>query len=210
MHEISHYRFKHNFIKLVMELICAIFWWNPLFKKLSSELSHIMELQSDRTVCLNLNYNQKKEYLQAIAKVAGNIKNRSVTSPGLCSILEENSGENLLQRFKMIAENNYKNRKKLDVIIIPLVIAIFLISYSFVPQPFSEPTPEEMDSGEIDITTNAADNEECFIIKSGNGYDLYTPSGKFQGGIAPGNLPYLDGIKIYENKEEAKKERKVQ
>ena len=123
-----------------MELICAVFWWNPLFKKLSSELSYIMELQSDKAVCLNLDHNQKKEYLQAMAKVAVNIKNRSVTPPCLCSILEENSGETLLQRFKMIAENSYQTRKKLDIIVIP----------------------------------------------------------------------HLEGIKIYENKEEAKKERKLQ
>ena len=140
IHEISHYRFKHHFIKLIMELICAVFWWNPLFKKLSSELSYIMELQSDKAVCLNLDHNQKKEYLQAMAKVALNIKNRNVIPPCLCSILEENSGENLLQRFKMIAENSYQTRKKLDIIVIP----------------------------------------------------------------------HLEGIKIYENKEEAKKERKVQ
>ncbi len=213
MHEISHYRFKHHFIKIVMELICAVFWWNPLFKKLSSELSHIMELQSDKAVCLNLDHNQKKEYLQAMAKVAVNIKNRSVTPPCLCSILEENSGENLLQRFKMIAENNYQTRKKLDIITIPLVIAIFLLSYSFVCQPFSEPTPEDMESSEVNTsadTSNAIDAAECFIAKSGNGYGLYTSSGRFLGGITPGNLPYLEGIKIYENKEEAKKERKLQ
>jgi len=213
MHEISHYRFKHHFIKLIMELICAVFWWNPLFKKLSSELSHIMELQSDKAVCLNLDHNQKKEYLHAMAKVAVNIKNRSVTPPCLCSILEENSGENLLQRFKMIAGNNYQTRKKLDIITIPLVIAIFLLSYSFVCQPFSEPTPEDMESSEVNTsadTSNAIDAAECFIAKSGNGYDLYTSSGRFLGGITPGNLPYLEGIKIYENKEEAKKERKVQ
>jgi len=210
MHEISHYRFKHHFIKLIMELICAVFWWNPLFKKLSSELSYIMELQSDKAVCLNLDHNQKKEYLQAMAKVALNIKNRNVIPPYLCSILEENSGENLLQRFKMIAENSYQTRKKLDIIVIPLVIATFLLSYSFVCQPFSEPSPEDMESDGIAITKNASNAEECFIIKSGNGYDLYTPSGKLQGGIMPGDLPYLEGIKIYENKEEAKKERKVQ
>ena len=207
MHEISHYRYKHQFIKLIMELICTIFWWNPLFKKLSSELSHAMELQSDRAVCLSLNHKQKKEYLQAIAKVAGNTKNKSTAPSCLCSILEKDDGKNLLQRFRMIAENKYQNRKKLDIIIIPLIIALFFLSYSYVPQPFSEPSPENMESGEADTSIAGKDIDEFFIIKTDNGYDLYSYPGKFHGGITPGNLPYLDGIKIYENKKEALKER---
>ncbi len=205
MHEISHYKYKHQFIKLIMEFICAIFWWNPLFKKLSSELSHAMELQSDKAVCLNLNHKQKKEYLQAIAKVAGNTKNKNLTPPCLCSILEKDDGKNLLQRFRMITENNYHTRKKLDIIIIPLIISLFLLSYLFIFQPFSEPTLNDIENGEIDLSTDTTDNEECFIIKSDNEYNLYNSSGELLGGVIPGNLHYLDGIKIYENKEEANK-----
>ena len=209
MHEISHYKYKHQFIKLIMELICTIFWWNPLFKKLSSELSHAMELQSDRAVCLSLNHKQKKEYLQAIAKVAGNTKNKNLTPPCLCSILEKDDGKNLLQRFRMITENNYHTRKKLDIIIIPLIISLFLLSYLFIFQPFSEPTLNDIENGEIDLSTDTTDNEECFIIKSDNEYNLYNSSGELLGGVIPGNLHYLDGIKIYENKEEANKERNL-
>lgn len=209
MHEISHYKYKHQFIKLIMEFMCAIFWWNPLFKKLSSELSHAMELQSDKAVCLNLNHKQKKEYLQAIAKVAGNTKNKNLTPPCLCSILEKDDGKNLLQRFRMITENNYHTRKKLDIIIIPLIISLFLLSYLFIFQPFSEPTLNDIENGEIDLSTDTTDNEECFIIKSDNEYNLYNSSGELLGGVIPGNLHYLDGIKIYENKEEANKERNL-
>lgn len=209
MHEISHYKYKHQFIKLIMEFICAIFWWNPLFKKLSSELSHAMELQSDKAVCLNLNHKQKKEYLQAIAKVAGNTKNKNLTPPCLCSILEKDDGKNLLQRFRMITENNYHTRKKLDIIIIPLIISLFLLSYLFIFQPFSEPTLNDIENGEIDLSTDTTDNEECFIIKSDNEYNLYNSSGELLGGVIPGNLHYLDGIKIYENKEEANKKRNL-
>ena len=209
MHEISHYKYKHQFIKLIMEFICAVFWWNPLFKKLSSELSHAMELQSDKAVCLNLNHKQKKEYLQAIAKVAGNTKNKNLTPPCLCSILEKDDGKNLLQRFRMITENNYHTRKKLDIIIIPLIISLFLLSYLFIFQPFSEPTLNDIENGEIDLSTDTTDNEECFIIKSDNEYNLYNSSGELLGGVIPGNLHYLDGIKIYENKEEANKERNL-
>ncbi len=102
---------------------------------------------------------------------------------------------------------NNKTKQKLDIIIIPLIIALFFLSYSYVPQPFSEPSPENMESGEADTSIAGKDIDEFFIIKTDNGYDLYSYPGKFHGGITPGNLPYLDGIKIYENKKEALKER---
>ncbi len=208
MHEIAHYRFKHNFIKLIMEFICAVFWWNPLFKKLYSELSHTMELQADREVCLNLRNSQKKEYLQAIAKVAAaNIKTPNIIPSCSSSILDNNDNKKLIQRFKMITENRHKSCKKKHLIFIPLIIAAFLLSYSIVFQPYNEPPNKDMKEGMavIHIDKNTLPVSGFYIIKVDNGYDLYGPDG-FLSGITPGNLPYLKGIKVYQDREEAKKE----
>lgn len=210
IHEISHYKSRHCFIKLVMEFICAIFWWNPLFMKLSSELSHAMELQSDKDVCLNLTHSQTKEYMEGITKIIRNTNKKNIKPPCSCSVLEEDSNEKLMQRFRMIAENRYQNKKKLDLIAIPLAIAVFLLSYLFIFQPFSEPTFEDMRDGSVaDISGYETEEGEEYLIKVDNGYDLYSPSGKFIGGVDPNDLPYIGYIKIYESKEEAEKERKT-
>lgn len=210
IHEISHYKYRHCFVKLVMKFICAIFWWNPLFMKLSSELSHAMELQSDKNVCLNLTHIQTKEYMESITKIIKNANKKNMTPPCSCSVLEENSPEKLMQRFRMIAENRYQNKKKLDLITIPLVIAIFVLSYSFVLFPFSEPTYKAMQDGPVaDMNGYETEEGDCYLIKSDNEYELYSPSGKYIDIIIPDDLHYLGYMDIYRSKEEAEKERSV-
>lgn len=210
IHEISHYKYRHCFIKIVMEFICAVFWWNPLFTKLSSELSHAMELQSDKDVCLILTHSQTKEYMESIIKIIKNTNKENITPPCSCSVLEEDSNEKLMQRFRMIAENRYQNKKKIDLIAIPLVIIIFMLSYSFVLCPFSKPTYKDMQDGPV-AGINGYETEEgdCYLIKSDNEYELYSPSGKYIDIIIPDDLHYLGYMDIYESKEEAEKERKI-
>lgn len=210
IHEISHYKYRHCFVKLIMGFICAIFWWNPLFIKLSSELSHAMELQSDKDVYLNLNNSQTTEYLKVITKVIKNTNGKNTPPPCSCSILEEDNSEKLIQRFKMITENKYQNKKKLDLITVPLIITIFLLSYSFVIFPFSEPTYKDMMDDSI-VVTNQYEPEyvEVYLVKTNNGYDLYNSFGKYIDSISPEDLSYLEDIKIYESKEAAEKEMKI-
>lgn len=54
IHEIAHYKHKHYFIKLVTGFVYICFWWNPLFRDLSSEMEHVLEMHSDKTVCKTL------------------------------------------------------------------------------------------------------------------------------------------------------------
>lgn len=172
IHESTHYKYKHHLIKLVTEFICVCFWWNPLFQQLSSEIAHALEMHSDKIVSSRLNQKQQKKYLSGITKVVKNINNRKSASAFSCSLVEEKNEEKLQQRFKMMLENNYQNKKKYNVIVIPFVLSVFLLSYSFVLQPYSEPTLAAY--GETDTSLS-----DYYFIETEEGYDLYDATNQF-------------------------------
>lgn len=219
IHEISHYKYKHQLIKFIAELIYILFWWNPFQKKLCAEISNAIEMHSDKTVCSRLNHQQQMQYLQGIFKVIEKAANRPITQPYSCSLIEETDNNILIQRFKMILNGNYKGKKKLDFIMLPVILAVFLLSYAVVFQPYSEPNLEDY-AGDIYIITGPNGNieriidesaeeepnilEPDYLIKAKHGYDVYDAANNF---ICTAD--YIDetlrGLKIYNNKEEAKR-----
>ena len=40
LHECMHYLHKDLWVKLLIEIICAIYWWNPLIYLLKYNISH--------------------------------------------------------------------------------------------------------------------------------------------------------------------------
>ena len=194
MHECTHYTCRHHFIKLITEFICACFWWNPLFKKLSSEITHALEMHSDKIVCSKLSRKQQKNYLTGIIKVIKNTKNPQSVPTFSCSLLKEKNGEKLQQRFNMILENSYQAKRKFHPAITSFMLSVFLLSYAFVFQPFSEPTLTDL--GEMDNS-----NSDYYFIESKGGYDLYNCENQFithMVDIDDG----LKGLKIKKNREE--------
>ncbi len=199
IHEIAHYRYRHHLIKLLAELISICFWWNPLFRTLLSETAHALEMQSDQTVCLKLNARQQKEYINGILKVIGNRKYSSIPSSFSNSLVEDINNEKLQQRFRMILGNHYQGRKRISFIILPLILSIFLLSYGFVIQPYSEPKPS--DYGEFDFPSA---NCNYFFIKTETGFDLYEYPERFIAHMDEIELT-LKELRIYSNIEEVNK-----
>lgn len=194
IHETAHYKYCHCFIKCITEIIRAFFWWNPLFKVLSLEIAHALEMQSDKVVCRRINKEQQKKYLAGIAKVAESISSKSPITAFSCSLVEEKNSEKLKQRFKMILGGYYQDGKKSDLLILPIIAVMFLLSYSIVFQPYSLPTLDTFGPME-------SINSDCYLVKTYNGYNLYDSSHNYVAQIT-----YIDenlkGLKIYKNMED--------
>lgn len=196
IHESAHFLYGHCIIKCITEFIRACFWWNPLFKELSLEVAHALEMQSDKVVCKKISKKQQKNYLLGIAKVAEGIDYSRPIPAFSCSLVEEKDGEKLKQRFKMILGGYYHVKKKRYFLTLPAIIVIFLLSYSVVFQPYSLP-----DANDIGVSDSV--NEDCYLVETEDGYDLYDSTNTY---IA--KITYIDeslkNLKIYKNLEDVK------
>ena len=78
------------------------------------------------------------------------------------------------------------------------ILTIFLLSYSFVLQPHSEPTPADFGY------TEPIDKKRYYIIETENGYDFYEYPNRLIDHME--NIgEELKHLQVYKSKEEAKK-----
>lgn len=138
-HEYAHFINKDNFTKLLAEVFCAIFWWNPFAYLIKKDVQRTLEIKCDLSVVGTESESTKDEYLSTILKTLKHASN--TVQPASLVTAEMAANNNIMkQRFKVVQE--YKANDKRQVIF-NLVLSIFLVStmflsYAFVFQPYYE------------------------------------------------------------------------
>ena len=66
-HELTHYKYKDNLLKLICFLIRIVYWFNPLIYLLIKKVGEDCELACDERVISNKTFEQKKQYALTIA-----------------------------------------------------------------------------------------------------------------------------------------------
>ncbi len=171
LHEWQHYQQRHVIIKCICDIIQTIFWWNPFFRYFTTEVEHTLEMHSDEKVSYFLNRQQQKCYLNAIIKVIQNQEKSQKKSILTCCLVEEAKSDRLEQRFKMLLESNYsKIKKQRSKMLIPITFVLLMLSYTFVIQPYSEPSIQN-----YGIMTEISSS--YYFVKTDSGYNLYNEQG---------------------------------
>lgn len=70
LHELTHYKRKHLFLKLFSLIVCFVHWFNPFCLALQKKLGEVLELSCDEAATKNLSKNEKKIYMQTILDLA--------------------------------------------------------------------------------------------------------------------------------------------
>lgn len=178
LHELQHHHQRHAIIKCICDIIQTIFWWNPFFRYLNTEVEHTLEMHSDEKVSYYLNAQQQRCYLNAIIKVIKNQEKNQIKSILTCCLVEEAKSDRLEQRFKMLLESNYsKINKQRSKVFIPIMFVFLILSYAFVIQPYSEPDIQNYGTM-IDISCND------YLVKTDSGYDFYNEQGELVANIS--------------------------
>lgn len=170
-HELIHYKYKHIFIKLLVEIICVVMWWNPVFYFFRKEVFNILEFYTDRKLNILLNNKEKKEYLLGIVNVIENYGGRNNTLDFSLGLDEENNERVMTERFKLILDNAYINKNRIkDIVIMTVFFVVYIFSYYRIPHPAGEPTFDDYNEDAPVIV------EGSYIIKDENrSYTIYSP-----------------------------------
>ena len=142
-HEWTHYLCRHNWIKLGVYLIWALFWWNPLIYVLRHKLNQMLEVDCDRRMTSDVDDIDKISYLESTLKVLDYVQNKkiseSIVSFGFIGPRDNND---IVERFHIVlADRNTAKRWKSLLIAAALVLTL-LFSYGLVVQPYMLPPLE--------------------------------------------------------------------
>lgn len=179
-HEYAHFLNNDLSIKILIHILCCIFWWNPIVYLLKKNLNQTLEIRCDLYVTENMDKEGKADYLSTIVSVMkkARIKRKSAKLYyGTASFVTKNYESEIVERFKFVSENQkLRSKNKVFASICFLVLlAILVFSYSFVIHPYFKTPIEEI---ETDGTTRIwIDNS--YIVKNEDGtYTLVMLSGE--------------------------------
>lgn len=195
-HELAHYHNKDLYIKMLIQLLKIIYWWNPMIYFLDSEINKMLEIRADFVATKQLTEYEKVEYLDCLLKVAKNqpIENHNFYSiafkSGECSLLK--------QRFYFMLKN-YKYSNHINIRqfskILPIIF-LLCASFIFVFEPYSMHPDDAIGIFKLDPKTS------YLVINTKGGYDLYIDN-NFTGRVEQIRDSYSN-LKIYHHLEEVK------
>jgi beta-lactamase regulating signal transducer with metallopeptidase domain len=155
-HENMHVAQKDVLLKLLAEIICCLFWWNPMIHLLHKDLEQILEIKCDLNVTRNTKTEEKKHYLETLVNALRREKeistNETELQYSLTGSMKFFSSEiiSLKERFNAISKyNGIKQGRSIQTLIIVFSICLFVLSYSVVFQTYFEPPDVNIEGFEM-------------------------------------------------------------
>ncbi|MDD3279304.1 MAG: M56 family metallopeptidase [Lachnospiraceae bacterium] len=159
-HELYHLRYYDLCWKTLFQLLCILYWWNPVMPVFQKRFSELLELRVDQAVTKSLSSSERMSYMECLITCA---KNSNIIIPPITVGICENNLKKTKQRLAMIYHGFYGKQKLLQCCII---VGITVIMFFFLPEPsipFVDPTGT--------IVTIAPEN--AYFVEQNNQYNLY-------------------------------------
>lgn len=169
MHEINHYKNHDLWMKMLLEIISCIHWWNPLV--------YLMKKNYDLTLDLTSDYFLKKNkpdynciyYAELILKVANITKSSTLNdSNELVSFVRKRSSD-LDVRISSTLKNPEKKEKEKTLLIIhtAIILAAMIFSLFFVTD-FTTRDPSLVIENTYELNSS-----NTYFIHTSDGYEVY-------------------------------------
>lgn len=189
LHEGMHIRNKDIIWKILIDLLCTVFWWNPVFLFLKKELFRAIEMRNDIAITDLLTDEEQVQYMECLRDVAIMVSKKEI-SFGVA--LSNSDVKELKRRLKLIADRDFS--KVTQVITLVLVCLCLFATTTVIFEPYDVMTQEEAD-GALPMT-----EQNTYLIINGDQYDVYVNGKRL---FTTDDLAPFPGVNIYQNLKEA-------
>ncbi len=196
-HESSHYFHHDLLLKLIVQIICIIYWWNPMGRLLQKQVDTILEIRIDHELT-HAEQKQKANYYSCLLNIAKHSVKETMHSPHIVYYCM-NSHSILHHRMEIGLNSPPRKNLILNIFYTTLLITMYLCSHLFILEPlYVSPETE-------DTTVGTMSNDFYYILDESGVYHIYylgelietTASLEYY----PGIRPYEEGDNYYEKKE---------
>lgn len=169
LHEYTHLANHDLLVKMLVRVLCGIYWWNPLVYLLQKDLSQSMEIRCDLSITEHLKKKERADYLTVMLETfcEGGLPDKSVGIAGLV----ENRSKRLLERFSIVADMGIVQKKRAGVFAGVVMLLVLFVSYSVILQSKYEAPMSEIETDDKAYHVNTGTS---YIIKKGDIYILHT------------------------------------
>lgn len=107
-HEMLHYYHHDMPVKILCEMLCVIYWWNPAVYLLRKLIARILEIRVDCALTSGFDKEEKIKYLECILK---SMKEGRQDKSSLMITFAAQKGDTMKQRFHCIWENQQQEKE---------------------------------------------------------------------------------------------------
>lgn len=172
-HELAHFRYGTNLMRLFVNVVCILLWWNPVMHLFRHCFDERVEIYVDGKATHGMTEKEKSAYMRCILKVY-----EIISQGGRRSVMLEpltGSSERLMmKRFKILADNRDTN-VLLSSAAVLLTIGFWVFSCKYQFQLGWQPPANEVRNISIDEVT--AENSYIIHNTQTNSYVLYIDTG---------------------------------
>lgn len=201
-----HWKERDIWIKLLISLLCCVFWWNPCSYLLKLDLSETLEMRCDQSVSRLLTDDEKHEYVDVLKKTFNSLPTKEkgsrfrLFSFGISEFAAGPEEHTAYKRADLVLNTPYQQKynRIIPVVTLIITIAVFIFSYSFIIQP-------HYDAPEDEIVTNHLAQEitidDSYLVLNDDGnYVVYT-NGTPIATVSPDSAEILisGGMQVKEN-----------
>lgn len=161
-HEVLHYRSHDIFWKIFTEVLCTLFWWNPVFRFMKKRLFHMIEIKNDRKLTEKMTSKEKSDYLDCLLEIVKDSCGNSFTGTVGFSKTDKKI---FRQRVELIVAPGKISRG--CQIVTGIVVAVLLFLSTAV---VFEPTYPNYEIPNMGLGLN---EETGFLVENGDVYDIY-------------------------------------
>lgn len=179
-HEYMHLKNRDPLVQLLVNILCAIYWWNPFVYLLRRDMEHNFEIRCDQMVVQGMDDHAIADYMETILKVfrtKKTYKKNLGQMTGMLGIIRRN-GEDIRERFQILlreSDPGYKTYGK-PITVVSIVIA-WVLSYSFIFQPNILPTMDDMEIAGVEDAYEVEADKNYILHCIDDTYELITCEG---------------------------------
>ncbi len=203
-HEATHHYHHDIYIKLGLNLLTIVYWWNPACYVLRKQLDAVLEMRVDNRVA-GKTFDSQFGYLNCLVYVAELDADRKVkrikVPENSIALFNPRRFNSLSNRFSIIGEKPKRYARFLHVAALVMTIGIYLFSYCFIFEA-RYITPEESTA-----TIDAADPSIYAVLNENHTYDVYY--GGYRMTTVETLENYHEGIVVYDSLDEVPAELQV-
>ena len=177
-HEYMHLINNDLVVQFLINMLCAIYWWNPFVYLLRLDLEQYFELRCDSNVTQDMSETQIADYLDVLLKVYKK-KRRTSNRFGIGLLgTHKRREKDIKERFIMLSKGQHRRKRTIGKIAAIVIASVFMvISYSFIFQSNYD-VPEDTYNTESD--TYEVNQSNSYLIKQQNGNYIWRTSDGFE------------------------------
>ena len=174
-HECMHIKDKDLWVKLLVQIYCCIFWWNPFAYLLKKDLDLSLEMKCDLNTTKAFSDEEKLFYVETLKNHSISQKQKNVPFVVSAELADGKKKDKLLVRIKKVLASPPDKGKQISVNVIAAVLflLIFVSSFIFIWQPSFDDDNLDEEYYELAEGGEVADENNAYLVKQSDGSYLF-------------------------------------